>query len=102
MKVWPAIVVTNLGFAYSFYSYVAANYSVEQMSPIQIGAFLTAMAAGFYLHNIKCERCKMRWYETGTETYEDAPSMLSFAYRFVTQRNYSVVKKCRICGLARY
>jgi hypothetical protein len=102
LKVWPAILVTNFGFIYVFFSYIAADYRIEQMSLMPIGVFFLAMAAGFYLHNIKCERCKTEWYKTGHETYADATSMLDFARRFLTERSFWVHKRCKVCGLERY
>jgi len=102
LKVWPTILVTIFGFIYSSLGYVSANYSVEQLSLKQIGAFIFAMAGAFYGENIKCERCKTKWHKTGHETYEDAVSMLDFVRKFVNEKNYWINKKCRICGLERY
>ena len=102
VKVWIATPIIILGFLYFFYSYIAANYDVINMTPVQIAVFSLALAMSFYRNHVKCERCKTRWYDTGKETYREATSMLDFTRKFLTQRNYNLEKKCRVCGLERY
>jgi hypothetical protein len=101
-KVWAAMLASWSGIIYSSWSYLAADFRIELMSPLQVGAFFFGLAAGMYLNNIKCERCNSKWYKTGYETYDNASSMLEFAQRFVTQRDFKVLKKCRVCGLERF
>lgn len=97
IKVWLATPVFISGLLYSALSYILSNYRVEQMSSVQVGAFIIAMASCFYLHSIKCERCKTKWFETGRETYSDATSILDFVGKFVAERRYKISQKCQTC-----
>lgn len=102
VKVWPAILISNFGFVYAFYSYVAAGSKLSEMTLAQVGVFAFAMTAAWYGNNINCERCKSKWNKTGYETSQDAKTPWAYWYRRLGEMNFAIKKKCQICGLERY
>lgn len=102
VKVILALAVYFAAVVYWASTYILSGFKIEQLSLTHLATLTMAIVAIIYAHNIKCEKCKTKWFAKGRYLSPYPPSILDVVRVFSAERSYKVTKTCRTCEFERY